>query len=129
MAKCYKVEAYVLALNGDFQNKEILTEVLENYRYIEHLHVQDIQETDIGEWHDDHELNKRGANYRKFFPDDYGGPNDIHLKNEYSRVRSIMLQQIERNSILERENRKLHDEVEKLKKIQEFVKTIGELTK
>lgn len=128
MAKCYKVEVYVLALNGDFQNKEILTEVLENYRYIEHLHVQDIQETDVGEWHDDHELNKRGANYQKFFPDSFPGPCDLYMYEEYRRVRSVMLQQISRNTTLERENRELIKQIQKLKKVQDFLQTIGDLT-
>lgn len=126
MAKFYKVEAYVLQLNGTPSSKEELTQELRNNRYLD-INVQDIQETDIGEWDDDHELNKRGANYRKFFPDSFPGPEDACLKSEYQRVRGIMLQQIDRNAILERENRKLIAEIEKLKKVQEFVKGIKDI--
>lgn len=109
--------------------KEELIKELEYNKYPEHLHVQDVQETDIGEWHDGHELNFHGANYKKFFPDIHPGPNDLYLENEYRRVRSIMLQQISQNDILKRENKELLAEIEKLKKIKEFLKTVKELTK
>lgn len=129
MTKLYRVEAYVLDLNDDCPTKESVIENIECNRHPEFISIEDVQETDVGEWDDDHELNQIGCNYRKFFPEFNSSPNDTPLKKEYYRVRSIMLAQLEKNSRLETENRELRRELESLKKVKEFVKTIGELTK
>lgn len=127
MAKLFRVEAYVVDVNGDTKADSIRLNLENSFSL--HVNVKDIQETEAGEWYDDHELNKRGCDYKKYFPDIYPGPDDLHLKKEYQRVRTIMLQQIDRCQRLERHCSRLGEEIDKLKKVQEFIKTIGDLTR
>lgn len=64
MAKAYKITVLVVDLEGT--GKEEIRHLIENNRYI-YPCVKEIQEADIGEWHDDHPLNKRGCDYEKYF--------------------------------------------------------------
>jgi len=127
MTKLYRVVAYVLNLNDDSGTKEDVIRNITSNRHPEFIKIEDIQETDCGEWDDDHELNKRGCNYDKYFPDIDGGPLDEHLKNEYRRVRGLMLQYIENVSRLERENAKLKKQNDSLTKVKEFVRKVKDL--
>jgi hypothetical protein len=67
MAKCYKITMYVLDLNGSPSSEEELKSIIECNKYPEFKHVEKIEVANIGEWDDDHELNKRGADYEKYF--------------------------------------------------------------
>lgn len=62
--KLRKITMYVLDFEGmsDQDFKYHLT----NDRYLS-IKLDKIEEADIGEWHDDHELNKQGADYGKYF--------------------------------------------------------------
>lgn len=66
MAKMRKVTLYVLDLNNPMSEEDIASE-LEHMRYLESVYVGKIETADIGEWHDDHELNLPGANHEKYF--------------------------------------------------------------
>lgn len=65
MARMRKVIVYVFDIN-DPQSEEDIAYQLRNTKYMS-VHVGPIQTADIGPWHDDHELNKRGADYEKYF--------------------------------------------------------------
>jgi len=67
--KAYKIELLVL----DFESvgQEDIVTLIEQIKYI-HASVMNIQEKDIGNWHDDHPLNKTNTQ-----------------KEEYSRLFSL----------------------------------------
>jgi hypothetical protein len=73
MAKCCKVTMYMLDLNGSPRFEEELRSTIECNKYPEFKHVEKIEVADIGEWGDDHELNKRGADYEKYFREEKYG--------------------------------------------------------
>lgn len=62
--KLFRVVSYVLDLEG--MGHDSIVEQMENCKYIS-LHVREVRQADIGEWSDDHECNKRGCDYSKFF--------------------------------------------------------------
>lgn len=127
--KLYRVVSYVLDLNGDCAEKTDVIGALEHNRHPEFLSVEEIEETDCGEWDDHHELNQANPPYTKYFPDTDPGPLDSYLKNEYKRVRAIMVGEIEKNTKLEIENRHLKEEISKLQEVKKFVSTIKDLVK
>ncbi len=69
--KVYKIELMVIDL--DVVGEEGIKEVIENQKYPNHCidpHVKNIEGRDIGEWHDDHPLNKRDQSedyFRRLF--------------------------------------------------------------
>lgn len=67
MSKVYKVIMYVLDINGEPSSKRELENTLYCNKYPEHKKVESIEEADIGEWHDFHELNQHGADFGKYF--------------------------------------------------------------
>lgn len=67
MTKLYKVTMYVTAINEDYSNVHNLIDQIENNRYPEFTHVDNVIVTDIGEWSDDHPLNIEGCDYSKYF--------------------------------------------------------------
>ncbi len=70
MAKLFKIQAYIVDPNGGF-NKYNLADTIEYGPYDIHLRHISIDETDLGEWDDDHPLNCIDcpeAEYEKYFP-------------------------------------------------------------
>lgn len=66
--KAYKLEVLII----DFENQGIneVTQEIQNMRYA-HAKVVSHREADIGQWHDDHPLNKTptaNAEYERLFP-------------------------------------------------------------
>lgn len=64
MARMRKVVLYVLDLNNPMSEQDLANEIVNN---LEFAQIGSIKTVDIGEWHDDHELNKRGADHEKYF--------------------------------------------------------------
>jgi hypothetical protein len=64
--KMFKFEVYVLDLENEGIDDAIYH--IQNMKYC-HAKVLQSAETDVGEWHDDHELNKRASidTYKKYF--------------------------------------------------------------
>lgn len=56
MAKLFKIQAYIVDPNGEF-NKYNLANLLEYGPYDIHLRQIEVDGSDIGEWDDDHPLN------------------------------------------------------------------------
>lgn len=131
MTKLYRVVAYVLDLNGGTPLKGDVVQQIENNHYPEFIDVQEVREADVGEWDDDHQLNQAPtmAQYDAYFAELNAPPGDPWLQKEHQRVRSIMLTQITKNGQLQRKIEELEQKLAGLAKVQEFVKTIGDLTK
>lgn len=129
MTKLYRVTAYVLDLNGDCPDKKSVIENIEHNRHPEFISVEEVFETDCGEWDDDHELNKTNAPYEKYFP--HLNPNITHqdLIEAYKELIVQNMKLLDQRDAAIRQARYESHELAKLKKVQEFVKTIGELTK
>ena len=69
MAKLFKIQAYIVDPNGEF-NKYILADTLEYGPYDIHLRHININETDLGEWDDDIDVNYIDcpkAEFEKYF--------------------------------------------------------------
>ena len=66
MAKLRKVTLYVFDMDGNQTDHDIAME-LKSIKHLPFVAMGDIDIVDIGEWHDDHELNKFDADYRKWF--------------------------------------------------------------
>ena len=65
MARLHKVVLYVTDVFGEYFPED-LKEKLENIKNLS-VHVSSAAWTEVGEWHDDHELNKRGCDRSKYF--------------------------------------------------------------
>ena len=71
--KAYKIE--ILVIDHDGVGEEEIKQVLENARYPNRCispDVKTIKSVDIGEWHDDHQLNKLDScatAYHTYFPE------------------------------------------------------------
>jgi hypothetical protein len=68
--KAYRVEVLIIDLDG--LGEELIKTVLESTRYPNHClspEVKSIECKDIGEWHDEHPLNKTCSNdfYKELF--------------------------------------------------------------
>lgn len=66
--KAYKLEILVI----DFEDcgESGIRDILSNCKYI-NPHVKSVKSVDIGEWHNDHPLNKRDTceqAYKQYFP-------------------------------------------------------------
>lgn len=130
MTKLYRVIAYVLDINGNAPSKADVTDQLTTNKYPEFITIGEVLETDVGVWSDDHHLNKTdtdSAQFDSYFAELDATENDPWFKQEHRRVRSIMLQQIQKNSTLEQELRTLKEEMKKLENVRQFVKTMKEL--
>lgn len=67
--KVYKAELLIIDFDGVGESLEEMKHFLETIKYL-HPTVMDIKEADIGEWTDDHPLNKRDQAeeyYKKLF--------------------------------------------------------------
>ena len=64
--KMHRVILYVMDL-GNEHTHESLTSELKSIKYPEFVTVGEIKTTDIGEWHDDHPLNFKGADHEIYF--------------------------------------------------------------
>lgn len=129
MTKLYRVVAYVKDLNGDCPTIKSVIENIESNRHPEFIDVYEVLETDCGEWHDDHELNSLDAPYEKYFPEINPRMGDPELMREIQNVRYALMRSKDLLEENDRENAKLREEIKKLKKVQEFVNTIKDLTK
>lgn len=56
MAKLFKIQAYIVDPNGEFDTDELAT-IMEYGPYDIHLRHIEIDEADLGEWEDNHPLN------------------------------------------------------------------------
>jgi hypothetical protein len=122
--KIYRVVAYVLGLGlSDDSTIADIKATIESNKYPEFLKVDEILESECGEWHDGHPLNKKNPYYLTYFPEliDTSKEGDAWLKQEYNRVRGIMISQISKNSILQNEINRLKSEVASLQKVKELV--------
>ena len=132
MTKLYRITSYVLDLNGNNPSIDDVVDQIEANRYPEFHYVKEVLETDIGEWDDDHKLNKMSATMKDFdayFPEIGAEVGDVWLKQEHQRVRGIMLAQIQKNQCLEDDNEDLRKEIEGLRKVRDLLSTIKDLTK
>ena len=59
MAKIFKISGYLVDPNGDYDAKDFVVGINEGFDAFGH-HVK-VEEVDIGEWDDDHPLNKIGC--------------------------------------------------------------------
>lgn len=71
MAKVFKISAYVVDANDEFDTNDRLEDCIiyctQNDLMIEHLQIEN---ADIGEWHDDHPMNFTDcplSEYEKYF--------------------------------------------------------------
>ena len=120
----HRVVLYKLDLDEPTSANE-LKSALENIKYVDFTKVIDIRTTDIGEWDDDHELNKRGtpaSAYERYFPELSASPqvqnNDlVKLRDEKNLV------DLE-NSNLKYKIQELKRELNQYKEISELVKKI-----
>lgn len=129
MTKLYRVIAFVKDLNGDCPSIASVIQNIENNRHPEFIDVHEVQETDCGEWHDDHELNHNNPSYEKYFPDVNAGVGDPQLAQDYRNVQFKLMRCQDLLEASDHENKKLREEIKKLYKVQEFVKNIEDLTK
>ena len=68
--KAYKIE--ILVVDFEEHGEDVLIHDIENMKYYS-PNVMDIREADIGEWSDDHPLNKRDTcveEYKRIFPNE-----------------------------------------------------------
>jgi hypothetical protein len=128
MTKLYRAVAYILDLNGDCPSIKSVIENIENNRHPEFIHVHEVLETDCGEWNDDHELNYANAPYEKYFPEINPKVGEAELATAYRNLRFQLMRCQDLLDATDNENEKLRQDIKKLHKVQEFVKTIGELT-
>ena len=56
MPKIFKISGYYVDPNGDYDREDLEVALQENYDLIDH-HIK-VEERDIGEWDDDHILNR-----------------------------------------------------------------------
>jgi len=125
----FRVVMYVKNLNNDFRNQQDLIDTIQNYKYLSFINIAEVLETDIGEWHDDHELNKRDADYAKYFPDAEYHPDPSFNVKEYKRVKTIMLKTIKELSDAYSEISKLKEKVAKLEKVETFMDSMKDALK
>lgn len=128
MAKLYRVTAFVKDLNGDCPTIASVIENIENNRHPEFIDVVDVQMADCGEWHDDHELNSIDAPYEKYFPELGNRIDESGFKSILQEMRIELLRRTDEIGALKRQGRRDREELEKLKKVRELVKTIGDLS-
>lgn len=132
MTKLYRVVAYVLNLNNSVPTKEDVIQQLERSRYGTFINVSEVLETDCGEWNDDHELNHANANYDKYFPElswPKASLGDRCIIKRFQDMRTELLRREDEIAGLKHQARRDREELDKLKKVQEFVKTIGDIIK
>lgn len=132
MTKLYRIVSYVLDLAGSAPTKKDVEDQLKSNKYPEFLRLIDVRETAIEDYDDNHRLNKTAAtqdDFDAYFTEIGAEKGDPWLKQEHQRVRSIMLQQIQKNYRLENELLDLKEEIKKLNKVKEFISSVKDLTK
>lgn len=65
MTKCRKIIIYVLELDNEYEDDEV-KDLIEDNRWLD-ISMGKVESTDIGKWHDGHELNKINCDYEKYF--------------------------------------------------------------
>lgn len=88
--KAYKITGYIL----DFENNgaEELKTILHNVKHVSISNLK-LQEAEIGEWHDDHPLNKYGVDYEPFFNTTFkaSGEQDMFSLREIALTMSVII--------------------------------------
>lgn len=64
--KMHRVVLYVKAINNPITAKQVICD-LQNGDCPEFVTIGSVKTVDIGEWHDDHELNFINADHEKYF--------------------------------------------------------------
>jgi len=128
MTSVYRVEMFVLGLNNGYESKDQLKSLLENIRHVEFSHVSEIQETDIGEWDDDHPLNRSGHDkvYRSLFPEKYPEQSN-RLVDELERMRVAMIDYVRTIEDLNDKVQERDTKLSKYKKLEKIMKDLEEL--
>lgn len=123
--KAFKIE--ILVINHDGNEIDDITAAIENLRYY-HPSVMSVKEADIGEWSDDHPLNKRETSqavFKRIFGDSEDKLDKKTLfANIDSRIR--LLRMYERN-IYKRDANADEIHAYELKIIKEKVETLERL--
>lgn len=129
MTTMYRVVAFVKDLNSNAPTKEEVINQIEMNKYPEFIDVLEVDETDIGEWHDEHELNKTMTTELalKYFPTHYHFIGDYSLKIEYNRVKNIMMGLIRENALQRDKMFELEKKINDYKKLEGIMKSIKEL--
>lgn len=120
--KMHRVVIYKLDLDDPMPEKE-LKYLLENIKYVDFTKVMDIRTADIGEWDDDHELNKRdtpASAYERYFPELSASPQVQN--NDLVKLR-------DEKNLVDLENNNLKYKIQELKKELNQYKEISELVK
>lgn len=129
MTKMYRLEVYVMDLNSQFRDEKDLIDHME-YK-TDFLDVDSVDCVDIGEWHDDHPLNKTDCSKAPYFPEYFGEVNeeDPWVKTELKRRKKIMMKAINDCSRLESENYKLKKEIKQLESFRDLLHQMKDVVK
>lgn len=73
-AKLHKVTIFVTDFRDEHSHKDLIRE-FESMKFVDGVYVYELETIDVGEWHDDHELNNRSIDREKYFNDRIGGKN------------------------------------------------------
>lgn len=73
-ALLHKITLFVTDVSGEYNHKDMIRE-FESVKYVNGVFVQELETVSVGEWDDDHPLNKRGTDREKYFNDAIGGKN------------------------------------------------------
>lgn len=125
----FRVVMYVKNLSENFHRHQDLIDTIENYKYLPFATVTEVLETDIGEWHDDHELNFTDCDHAKYFPDAEYHPDPSFALKEYKRTRTIMLKTIKELSDAYSEIGKLKERLAKLERVETFMVSMKDALK
>ena len=121
--KMDRVVLFVEHLN-DEESIEDVKYHFENMRYPEFVTVKDIKRTDIGEWDDNHELNKTDATleqFEKYYPE-LQTADETELQKELQKERELRMKSEDEKDSLNREVSKLKRELEKFKGLDNILK-------
>lgn len=126
--KMYRIVSHVIALNSSIRSKEDLISAITNGHHIEFHTVKEVLETDIGEWDDDHELNYKGCDHDKYFPELSWKSNDSEEVTPHFRaMRAELMNHLNTIDRLNDQNERLEEEIGKLKKVKELLKNIKDI--
>lgn len=126
MTKLYRVVAYVLNLNGDMPDKKTVVSELTCRKYPEFITVTELQETVVGEWHDDHPLNISERSYDSYFPEIY--ERDVNkLSAELAQLRAQYVQEVDKNSLLQNQVDQLKEDLRKVDRTRKFAQIVKKL--
>lgn len=97
--KAYKIE--VLVIDHENIGEENIRDTLSNVRYI-NVNVKSVKSADIGDWDDDHPLNKRStceAEYERLFKENPLGEICSKPVSEEDALQSVRLKEIPRDGL------------------------------